>query len=547
MNPNGGWGILDAMGKRLLLVLLACVVAACGAKPLADSTNFLRLNLYTEPPSLDSRKATDATSMNVLMMLFEGLTRMGEDEMPHPAAAEKIAISEDGRTYTFTLRDACWSNGEPVTSEDFLYAWQSMLDPKFPGLFAYKLYVIENAEEVKLGKLPMSALGVKAPDAKTLVVTLKYPTPYFLELTAFPTFYPLYKPSDVANPEWAAEAGPLYVSNGPFQLKMWEHESEIVVTKNPNYWDAAAVKLDGLHLAMIDDTTTEFYMFEMNELDWSGSPLSNLPPEFIPALIREGKAHFYPAAASYYYKINTEHFPLNNANIRKALGYSINRKDIVTHITQAGQQPATALVPEMRGWSPPSHLFPDGDVEEAKKLFAKGLAELGITAKEFPPISISYNTNREHQKIAQAIQQQWKEVLGIEVQLVHYDWKVYLSKISNQDYQIGRMGWIGDFNDPVSFLEPFKFRNDPKKGGNNDTGWERPEYIALLDAANQELDLQKRAQLLREAEAILIDDMPVIPLYFLMYGYLKKPYVHGVNLSSLGIADFKHAYIEREP
>lgn len=532
------------MVRRIFLVVLTCVVASCSPKSSPKESNILRLNLYTEPPSLDSRKATDATSMNMLIMLFEGLTRMGFDDKPCLASAQKIEVSEDGRTYTFTLREARWSNGALVTSDDFLYAWQSILDPKFPGLYAYKLYVIENAEAIKLGKLPASALGVSAPDPKTLIVTLKYPTPYFLELVAFPTFYPIYKPSEIANKDWAASACAEYVSNGPFQLTQWEHESEILVTKNPHYWDADAVKLAGLHLVMIDDTTTEFYMFEMNELDWCGSPLSNLPPEFIPALLAEGKVHFYPAAASYYYKINTEKFPLNNANIRRALGHSINRQDIVTHITQAGQKPALALVPQMPGWSPPSQLFSDGDTEGARTLFAEGLKELEITADEFPLLTFSFNTNREHQKIAQAIQQQWKDVLGVNVELVHYDWKVYLSKISHQDYEIGRMGWVGDFNDPVSFLEPFKFRNDPEKGGNNDTGWENPSYIAYLNAAEQELNLRKRSEILRKAEALLIDEMPVIPLYFLMYGYIKKPYVHGVYLSSLGIVDFKNAYIE---
>jgi oligopeptide transport system substrate-binding protein len=539
-----GLGILLIM-IRALLVFLVCF-SGCRSPHQAQHQNLLRLNLFTEPPTLDSRKATDVTSMSMLIMLFEGLTRLGEGDRPHPAAAEKIEVSEDGKTYTFTLRETQWSNGEPVTAEDFAYAWQTMLDPKFPSLFAYKLYVIENAELVKEGKLPMSALGVKAIDPKTLVVTLKFPTPYFLELVAFPTFYPVNKKIDQVNPDWAASSGSQYISNGPFQLDSWKHESEILATKNPLYWDAKAVKLDAIHLAMIDDTTTEFYMYEMNELDWCGSPLSNLPPEFIPALIAEGKAHFYPAAASYYYKVNTDIYPLNNVNIRKALGTAINRKDIVTHVTQAGQKPALALVPEMPGWSPPSTLFKDGDIEGAKALFNKGLEELDLTLEQFPTTTLSFNTNREHQKIAQAIQQQWSEVLGIKIELTHFDWKVYLSKISKQDYQIGRMGWVGDFNDPVSFLEPFKYRNDPEKGGNNDTGWERPEYIAYLDAAAKELDLNKRAHILREAEALLIGDMPVIPIYYLMYGYLKKPYLHGVFLSSLGTIDFKQAYLEKE-
>lgn len=196
----------------------------------------------------------------------------------------------------------------------------------------------------------------------------------------------------------------------------------------------------------------------------------------------------------------------------------------------------------MTGWSP-SDFFKDGDVEGAKALFEKGLQELGLTREQFPVLTVTYNTNREHQKIAQAIQQQWKKVLGINVELLHFDWKVYLSKISKQDFEIGRMGWVGDFNDPISFLEPFKYKNDPEMGGNNDTGWEDPRYIALLDGAEQERDRQKRAHLLHQAEALLISEMPVIPIYFLMSGYLKKPYVHGVYLSPLGTVDFKKAYI----
>jgi oligopeptide transport system substrate-binding protein len=291
-------------------------------------------------------------------------------------------------------------------------------------------------------------------------------------------------------------------------------------------------------------------MFEMNELDWAGSPLSNLPPEFIASLKDEDVNHlpvnFYAATAVYYYKINTQRFPLGNPSIRRALGYAINRKEIVQHITQAGQTPATALVPPMPGWEITSSLFEDGNKDLAKELFDKGLNEIGLKVEHFPKLTLCYNTNREHQKIAQAIQHQWKETLGIDIELQHFDWKVYLSKISNQDYDIGRMGWLGDFHDPVSFLEPFKYKNDPDGGGNNDTGWEHPDYIVYLELAEKELDLSKRAILLRKAEALLISEMPIIPIYYIMNGYLKKPYVHGVYLSPLGIADFKKAYIGQE-
>ncbi|NGX62139.1 MAG: Oligopeptide-binding protein OppA [Chlamydiae bacterium] len=526
-----------------LCLCLVCIslLVSCQERKKAPSTQRLRVNIYTEPPTLDSRKATDATSMNVLLALFEGLTRIGSDERPHPALAEKIDISEDQKTYTFTLREAYWSNGDPVTAEDFAYTWRKILDPEFPALFAYKLYIIQNAYEVRARQLPIEALGIQALDERTLQVKLKNPTPYFLELTAFPTFFPVHQKTAQKNPEWAAEAGPEFVHNGPFTMKKWKHESEIQLIKNPLYWDLEQVKLDELHLAIVDDLTTEFYMYERDELDWAGSPLSALPSEFLPALIEEGRVEILPANAVYYFKINTEHYPLHNPSIRKALGLAINRQEIVEHVLQGKQLPAQALIPSMPGWKTPATLFPDGEKNLAKALFAKGLEEEGLSLTTFPPLAISYNTNREHQKIAQAIQQQWKEVLGIKVELDTCDWKVYLSKISQQDYQIGRMSWIGDFCDPVSFLEPYKL----KDGGLNETGWENPHYISLLTQAEKELDIEKRKKLLKEAETLLVDEMPIIPVYYINHCFLRKPYVKRVYLSSLGVIDFKEAYVEK--
>jgi oligopeptide transport system substrate-binding protein len=536
--------MLPSVTKKILLLIAACLFSACNQQLPIEEKQQVRLNIFTEPPSLDSRKATDLTSVNVLLMLFEGLTRMGEDHRPKLALAERISISEDGCTYTFILKETYWSNGEKVRAHDFLYAWSKILEPKFPSFFAYKFYLIENAEEIKSGKLPLNSLGVMAPNDQTLIVTLKHPAPYFLELLSFPFFFPVNQKVDKKNPNWALDAGPDFVCNGPFLLNKWVHESEINLVKNPNYWDTHAVKLQNLHLAMIDDTSTEFYMYEMNELDWAGSPLSNLTPEMVPVLKANNGAAFYPAAAVYYYKVNTQRYPLNHVKIRQALSYAINRKDIVSHILQAGQTPASGIVPPMPGWETPAVLFKDGDTLLARQLFEEALEDLGITRAEFPTLTLSYNTNREHQKIAEAIQHQWKDTLDIHVQLSHSDWKVYLSKISKQEYEIARMGWVGDFGDPLAFLEPFKFRNDPGTGGNNDTGWEDPEYKFLLEQTTKESDSQKRAVLLRKAEALLVSEMPVIPLYYIVYGYLKKPYLKDVYLSPFGTIDFKHAYIE---
>lgn len=524
-------------------LLLGCLFL-CGCSEPSNKLQSLRLNLYNEPPTLDLRKATDTTSMNILLNLFEGLTRVGSDQQPHPAVAEKIEISDDQLTYTFHLRECCWSNGDPVTTEDFLHSWTKTIDSKFPSPFAYKLYVIKNGAAIKEGSLPMEALGVLAPDAKTLIVTLEHPAPYFLELLSFPTFFPINKSIDEKSEDWPAEAGPLFVSNGPYQLKSWVHESELVLAKNPSYWDRDAVNLDEIHFAMIDDTMTEFYMYEMGELDWAGSPLSNLPTEIVPSLREKGKLFSYPTSGVYCYKINTDTPLGKNLKIRQALGLAVNRQAIVDHILQANQLPATGLVPRMPNWEEEHSYFADGNSEKARQLFQKGLDELGLTREQLMPVKLSFNSNREHQKVAQAIQHQWKQTLGFRTELETLDWKVYLSKVNKQNYEIARMSWVADYSDPLSFLEPYKYRDNPLHGGNNETGWEHPEYISLLDAAERETDATQRAALLFEAEKLLMSEMPIIPIYYIICSCLKKPYVQDVHLSPLGTMDLKWAKIE---
>lgn len=539
--------LISLLRRNVFVSLLAlCFVVTSCQKKESDSirSQVLRTNIYTEPPSLDPRKASDSTSANVLIALFEGLTRIGFDHSPQPALAEKIEISEDQLTYTFTLREAYWSNGDPVTSSDFLYSWKSNLEPTFPSTFAYKLFVIKNARQIKEGSLSEESLGAIAPDARTLIVTLEHPTPYFLELTAFPTFFPIHEKTAKTNPLWADEATSDFVSNGPFYITFWNHNCELYLKKNGFYWDRNSVSLLGLQFYMIDDVMTEYYMFESNEVDWAGSPISNLPLEIIPMLVEQKKAVSYPAAATYFYKLNTERFPFNNKNIRKAFGYAICRQDIVDHIAQAGQTAAFGLVPPMPGWEGSVCIFPDGDRKQALHYLNLGLQELGITKEEIPPIKLTYNSNREHQKIAQAIQQQWQEGLGITVELENFDWKVFLGKVNSQDYQIARSSWIIDFIDPVSFLEPYYSKNASTYAGcNNETGWEHPYYRSLLDEAERTLDKEKRFQLLRQAEIFLIEEMPLIPIYHIVFAYLKKPYVHNVYISPMGMLDFKWAQL----
>lgn len=535
-----------------MVLVLSMFLAACNGKDNADNKKDstgaksdvpqeLHLNIATEPFSLNPGLANDSTSGGVLHQTFEGLTRVDAKGKPQPAMAEKITTSKDLTTYTFKLRDTKWSNGDPVTAEDFVYAWKWALDPKNESQYAYQLYYIKGAQAFNEGTGTVDAVGVKAVDSKTLEVTLEAPTPFFLELTAFYTYFPVNNKIAKENPNWHTDAGDKYTSNGPFKMVEWSHSDKIVLEPNEKYWDAKNVKLKKVEMTMINDPNTELSMFDNGELDWAGSPLGYLPTDVIPQLKSDGKLKVKPIAGTYWYKFNTEKAPFNNVNIRKAFSYAIDRKAIVENITQGGQIPAMAAVPPSMFEENTKGYYKDADVKKAKEYLEKGLKELNLkSAADLPAISLSYNTNEAHQKIAQAIQDMWKKNLGVEVTLDNQEWKVYIDKLHSGDYQIGRMGWLGDFNDPINFLELYKDKN----GGNNDTFWENAEFKDLLNKSSKEADPAKRTKLLKDAEKIFINDMPVAPIYFYTDTWVQNDHLKGVVISGLGDVQFKWAYFE---
>ncbi|OCA84260.1 ABC transporter substrate-binding protein [Bacillus sp. FJAT-27225] len=531
----------------LLLVMSMFLTACAGSGNNASNEKdekkeqLFRVNINSEPYSLHPGLASDATSGGVLLQAFEGLTRIDKDGKPQPAMAEDIKTSDDLTTYTFKLRDAKWSNGDPVKASDFVYAWKWALDPKNESTYAYQLYYVKGAQAINLEGASPDTLGVKALDEKTLEVTLENPTPYFLELTAFYTYFPVNEKVATANPDWHTEAGEDYVSNGPFKLTAWDHQNEINLEKNKDYWDAKSVKLDKIQMVMINDPNTELSMFENGELDWAGSPFGSLPTDRMAEMKDRDDYHNQAIAGTYWYKFQTEKPPLNNKNIRKALAYAINRKAIVENITQGGQMPAMAIVPPSMIEENEKGYFADNDVAKAKEFLAQGLKELGYKdVSELPAITLSYNTSEAHQKIAQAIQDMWVKELGVEVTLDNAEWQVYIDKLNKGDYMVGRMGWLGDFNDPINFLELYR----DKLGGNNNTFWENAEFKQLLNDSQKESDSAKRMQMLKDAEAIFMDEMPVAPIYFYTNSWLQSENVKGVVVSGLGDVQLKWAYIE---
>jgi oligopeptide transport system substrate-binding protein len=527
------------LGMRIpLFFLLFITLFGCQKAPAPS--NKITVNLRTEPSILNPTLATDMTSMNVLIALFEGLTRFDEKEKPQPALAKKIEISDDLLTYTFHLRESTWSNGEPLTSKDFFETWSLVLTPSYPAPFAYKFYDIKNAERINKGELPVEELGIETPDPQTLIVHLERPTPQFLDLLTLPTFFPLPVKHIKAHPDWAGDAGPLYISNGPFYLSQWVHEDHIRLKKSPSYWDAGAVRLENIEMLMINDPTTEYAMFEVGEIQWTGLPLSSLPTDVMVDMKKQGKLNTIRANAVEFLLLNTEAFPLNNVHIRHALSYAINRQELIDHVTQNDQQPALSL-------TPPSLtrealvLFQDHDLEEAKNEFKLGLKELGLTYETFPKLSYLFNTSQDHKRIAEVMQMQWLKVLGVHTSLENADWKLYIPKLIQGDFQIARMGWVGEYRDPMAFLYIFA---SPPDDGINLSRFDDAPFKEWMKKAKEADTYKKREQALIEAEKRLIDQMPLVPLYYSNMAYLKSPRLKGVHVNSLYVIDFKEANLE---
>lgn len=521
----------------ILFLALSCQQSSCPSSFMKPhEQGLLRISGETDPETVDPRRGRSIATMNMLRMLYEGLIRVEPNGEIKPALAKSIEISPDGKIYTFHLREAYWSNGARVEAEDFITAWKTMLAQDFPAPNAYQLYPLKNAKAIKDGNEFIDALGVFARNAQTLVVELENPTPEFLQLLSAPFYFPV-------NSQWAKDfeenaMDPTNVPcNGPFLLKQWHHQEEIVFEKNLKYWDAEAVKLKTIRW-IIADNNTAIQLFNQDELDWTGSPLSTIPLDVLIALKEKNCIETVPADGIFFLRLNTQASPFTNAKIRHAFSMAIDRKAIVDNITQAGQQPANVLIPPLYGLKH-SNEEVSYNPRKALKLFKEGLTELNITQDSLPQLSLCYFAGDRDLKVSQAMQRQWKQVLGVDVQLPNCELKLALDKIRKGEYTLARGSWFADIHDAANYLEVFKYKNN----GTNRTGWENPHYIELLNQAAQANDSLHRTELLERAQDLLLQDLPIIPLYDATFSYMKKPRVREVYLSPLGYLDLKNAFI----
>ena len=548
MKPQVSVSTASQLSAIILILTSSLLLGSCGSSEnnvsKGNRTGTLHWGNGTEPQSLDPHIATGVPEHKIIIALMEGLVLKDRKTLePRPGVAKSWEISDDGRVYTFHLRDnARWSNGDPHNAHDYVWSWWRALQPALGNLYAYMYFSIENAKEYYEGEISdFEQVGVKALDDLTLQVTLKNPTPYFLQLLDHYSLYPVHQATvekfgsaDQRGTRWTYEGN--IVGNGAFQLRDWKINRRVVVERNPYYWNADNVRLNEIVYYPTENAITEERMFRAGQLHYSGTvpadKIATYQSNNDPAL------RIDPYLGIYFYRINVETPQLQDKRVRRALGMTIDRDQLTQRILKAGQIPAYAITPPgTMGY------YPESDLRFDPKVARQLLADAGYPNGEgFPSTEILYNTSEGHRKLAVAIQQMWKKHLNIDVTLLNQEWKVYLNSVSMKDYQIGRAGWIGDYVDPNNFLDMFLCN-----GGNNRTGWCNPVYDELiLKHAPEAKTHEERLEIFTEAEKMLLADMPVIPIYIYTSNNLVDPSVKNFSGNILNQPSFSEIYLESD-
>jgi oligopeptide transport system substrate-binding protein len=534
--------------KRRLAALAAMglVLGACsGGERRVDTgnaTGVLHWGNGTEPQALDPHITTGMPEYHIQEALFEGLVTKDPATLgPVPGVAESWEVSDDGLIYRFHIRaNARWSDGTPLTAEDFRWSWWRALQPKLANEYAYMMFTLKNAEAYVTGKITdFSQVGIRVIDPLTLELELSAPTPYFLQLLDHHSYFPVPKhviekfgsATDRFTP-WTQPEN--MVSNGSFKLVGWKMNKYVRVEKNPQYWDAAHVRLNAVVFYPTENISTEERMFRSGQLHYTNDTPIDKIPLYRDTRPDEIRLDLY--LGTYFYALNVTRPALNDVRVRRALAMSIDRKTLVETVLKGINPPAYAVTPPgTLGYQPPK-LF-DFDPEAARKL----LAEAGYPdGKGMPPLEILYNTHEQHRKIAVAVQQMWKKYLNIDVTMVNQEWKVYLDTRDNMDYTIVRYSWIGDYVDPNTFLDMWL-----KGGGNNKTGWSNAQFDDLIQRKIPAMKTQaERFAGFHQAETILMQEMPVIPVYTYATKHLISPSVKGMPFNIMDYFSFKHMYLE---
>lgn len=456
--------------------------------------------------------------------LYECLTRINADGKAELAAAEAVDISQNHLIYTFKLRNNHWSNGTPVTAYHYENAWKSALSPSSNCSRADLLYPVKNAMEAKKGTVPLDSVGVKALDDKTLVVELEYPLPNFLELAA----------QGICAPLFNVEEKEPTVFNGPFLVGEWKRGDRLQLKKNPHFWNHQNISLQEIEIFMVQDVMTVFAMYEKGEIDWVGVPLIAMSSEIIDALEKVKKLKSYPIDRVFWIFLNTQHPSLSSILIREALSLAIDRNAITKHIL-IGNHPLekplpSALVPLSNG------LNFEENMSKAQEKFELGLKELGLTRETYPPLEITYSQQTNRKQLAEYLQQTWSKAFGIKVRAVSQEWNVLRKNLETGHFQVSGCYEAAFYNDPIQFLDRMTTRNP-----NNYSKWVDGNFQEKVGLAKKELDTVKRMKLFSDAEQILMNQMPFIPVCSDEFMFSHPTNLKGYVFDSVGACDFSHA------
>lgn len=512
------------------MLVASALLAGCAKKEPVHTggspgvRKVLRYGNGAEPQDLDPAIITGTPEYRLAQTFLEGLVSEDPQMNIIPGVAERWDISPDGLTYTFHFRaDAKWSNGDPVTSQDFVQSFQRVLTRELACEYAYMLFNhVRGAKDYYDGKTTdFSTTGFSAPDPRTLIINLIQPAPFLLHALNHYAWYPVHiatvkKFGGMTQRSTAWTRPENFVGNGPYVLKSWRPNQVIVAERSPTYWDRANVKIDEIDLYPVELADTEERMFRAGQLDVTNEvPLTKLAtyrrehPEAV---------HVDPYDGLYFYRFNVQRKPFDDVRVRRALALAIDRESLVKNVTLADEQPAYNFVPQNLLGYRSEHTF-KADVAEARKL----LAEAGYpNGAGFPRVDLLYNTLEKHKIIAEALQQMWRQNLGVEINLVNEEWKVYIADQHSKNFQLERAGWIADYIDPHVFFDLWE-----TNGGNNDSNWGNPEYDRLLHSALSAPDTAARYAIYQKMEQILIDEMPVLPIYYYTRARLISPRVLG--------------------
>jgi oligopeptide transport system substrate-binding protein len=538
--------LILTMPSRLTLLFLATalLVTGCAKKgpgtTAADATprKVLRYGNGAEPQDIDPHVVTGTPEHQLILTLSEGLVSEDPQMNVIPGVAERWEISPDGLTYTFHLRaDAKWSNGDTVTAQDFVQSFQRELNPALASEYAYMLFNhVRGAKDYYDGKITdFAQTGFHAPDARTLVITLAQPAPFLLHAMNHYAWYPVHLATvkkfgglDRRSTAWTRPEN--FVGNGPYVLKSWQPNQLIVTERSPTYWDRARVKIDEIDFYPIELADTEERMFRTGQLDITNEvPLTKL------AVYRREhpeSVRVDPYDGIYFYRYNVQRKPFDDVRVRRALALAIDRESLVKYVTLADELPAYSFVPPNLLGYKSEHAF-KADLPEARRL----LAEAGYPeGKNFPPVELLYNTLEKHKTIAEALQQMWRKNLNVDITLTNQEWKVYIDAQHSHNYQFQRAGWIADYVDPHVFFDLWETGN-----GNNDTNWGTPEYDRLLHSALATPNDTARFAIYNKMEQILVNEMPVLPIFFYTRAKLVNPRVKGYRTTPLDNFPWKYA------